>query len=347
MNNAQATQASVIGAAGAAQFVQPDAQWVRIVERPSASCGQVDSDGFAQLLDDLRAQQPELRDALRQHGGVLLRGWPVDSAARFETLADCFLAEQASYIGGVSRRSRIHNNVYNTTEAPSDVVIEQHLEATHTPRPPELILFNCQIAPGTRGETPLASFIELYERLPKSVTEPLETESVVYTRELIDRDSALYRALPSGVKQSLALSWQEVSGCNELGQARHALETEGYDVTSRGSRRLRTRCTQPVIETHPHTGRKGWYLSDQITRVLPWYTRWPRRALRSVMGMEFGLASGRSLPASVTELVHTTLQQVRFSFAWQPGDVLVLDNHQMSHGRNPFSGERLILTAFG
>ncbi len=329
------------------RFLQADQQWVSVVDNSSGRAAELQDTDFANMLDELRAQRSDFRAALAQHGGVLLRGWPVTTAARFEALADCFLAEQASYIGGVSRRSRVHNNVYNTTEAPSDVVIEQHLEATHTPRPPELILFNCQVAPATRGETPLASFIELYERLPASVTQPLEDESVVYTRELIDQESMLYRALPAGVKQSLALSWQEVSGCDDLQAARATLEAEGYEVTSRGARRLRTRCTQPVIGVHPQTGRKGWYLSDQITRILPWYTRWPRRALRSVLGMEFGLASGRTLPTAVTELVHATLQQVRFSFSWQPGDVLVLDNHQMSHGRNPFSGERLILTAFG
>ena len=334
-NNASAAPSAAV------QFLQPEHQWVQVFE--SAATGtELDS-----LFGQLTTQQPALRDVLRDHGGLLLRGWPVTTPARFEALADCFLAQQASYIGGVSRRSRIHNNVYNTTEAPSDVVIEQHLEATHTPRPPELILFNCQVAPADRGETPLASFVELYDRLPGELTEPLERERVVYTRELIDRESMFYRMLPAGVTQSLALSWQEVSGCNDFERACTVLEDEGYEVTRRGARRLRTRCTQPVIETHPQTGRKGWYLSDQITRTLPWYTTWPRRALRSVLGMEFALESGRTLPAAVTELVHATLQETRFSFRWQPGDVLVLDNHQMSHGRNPFSGERLILTAFG
>ncbi len=329
----------VPGSAG--HYLQPDNKWVRVLESPAADSS------LDALFSQLSGEQPALRSILADHGGLLLRGWAVNTPARFEALADCFLAEQASYIGGVSRRSRIHNNVYNTTEAPSDVVIEQHLEATHTPCPPELILFNCQVAPADRGETPMASFAELYDRLPQQVTKPLENERVVYTRELIDRESVFYRVLPASVTQSLALSWQEVSGCDDFHQACSVLEAEGYEVTRRGARRLRTRCSQPVIETHPKTGRKGWYLSDQITRTLPWYTTLPRRALRSVLGMEFALESGRTLPAAVTDLVHATLQEARFSFRWQAGDVLVLDNHQMSHGRNPFSGERLILTAFG
>ncbi len=332
-------------------FVQPQAQWIPVLDAlPYANSlgrGQESLRELPQWLELLRSQRESLAAMILAHGGLLLRGFPVNSAEEFEAVAAEFLPVQASYIGGVSRRSRVHNNVYNTTEAPSDVVIEQHLEATHTPRPPGRIVFNCQIAPQHGGETPLASFVELYDALPAEVTQALEGERVRYTRALIDRESLMYRLLPHKVTQSLALSWQEVSGCDDLQDARKLLEREGYEVDVAGPRRLRTRCCQPVISEHPYTGRKRWYLSDQITRALPWHARLARRALRSRLGMEFALESGRPFAPGVLDLVHRTLARIRFQFPWQQGDVLVLDNHQMSHGRNTFAGDRLILTAFG
>ena len=333
------------------KFVQAQAQWIPVLDAlPYANSLGRGKEGLSDLpewLELLSSQHEPLGAMILAHGGLLLRGLPVNSAEEFEAVAAEFLPVQASYIGGVSRRSRVHNNVYNTTEAPSSVVIEQHLEATHTPLPPERIVFNCQIAPQHGGETPLASFTELYDALPADVTQPLEGERVLYTRELMDRESRMYRLLPKKLTQSLALSWQEVSGCDDLHDARNLLERGGYEVSLRGRRRLRTRCCQPVISEHPRTGRKRWYLSDQITRQLPWHTRLARRALRSQLGMEFALESGRQFAPGVLDLVHRTLARIRFSFTWQQGDVLVLDNHQMSHGRNTFAGERLILTAFG
>ena len=333
------------------KFVQAQAQWIPVLDAlPYANSldrGKESLPDLPEWLELLRSQHEPLGAMILAHGGLLLRGLPVNSAEEFEAVAAEFLPVQASYIGGVSRRSRVHNNIYNTTEAPSSVVIEQHLEATHTPLPPERIVFNCQTAPQHGGETPLASFIELYNALPSDVTRPLEGERVLYTRELMDRESRLYRLLPKKVTQSLALSWQEVSGCDDLQDARNVLERGGYEVSVRGRRRLRTRCCQPVISEHPRTGRKRWYLSDQITRQLPWHTRQARRALRSQLGMEFTLESGGQFAPGVLDLVHRTLARIRFSFIWQQGDVLVLDNHQMSHGRNTFAGERLILTAFG
>ena len=332
-------------------FLQAEARWIPVLDAgPYAESLDRGKESLATLpewLELLRLQHAPLDAMILAHGGLLLRGLPVNSAGEFEAVAAEFLPVQERYIGGVSRRSRVHNNVYNTTEAPGSVVIEQHLEATHTPLPPERIVFNCQIAPQHGGETPLASFVQLHDALPADVTRPLEGERVLYTRELMDRESRLYRLLPKKVTQSLALSWQEVSGCDDLQDARNVLERGGYEVSLRGVRRFRTRCCQPVISEHPDTGRKCWYLSDQITRPLPWHARLARRALRSRLGMEFALESGRQFAPGVLDLVHRTIARIRFSFTWQQGDVLVLDNHQMSHGRNIFSGERLILTAFG
>ena len=38
-------------------------------------------------------------------------------------------------------------------------------------------------------------------------------------------------------------------------------------------------------------------------------------------------------------------RQVEVKFPWVPGDLLVLDNVLVAHGRKPFKGERTILAA--
>lgn len=342
ITHSQASAAAPVPSVAIDEFVQPDRKLIRLVRAAADEPRSV-----AALCDTLTGQLASYRQQMLDHGGLLLRGYDIQSAADFEQLADVFLTVQESYIGGVSHRSRIHNNVYNTTDAPANMRIEQHLEATHTPRPPQTILFNCQRAASSGGETPLASFIELFDALPAAITDTLLQEKILYTRQLIDREGALFRSLPKRVTTSLALSWQEVSGCDDYTTACERLRAEGYDVRLRPRQGLETVCVQPLISAHPVTGRLRWYLSDQITRVLPWYTRLPRYALRRFMGMEFSFESGRVRDQGLFEQVHRTLEELRFAFRWQPGDVLVLDNEQMSHGRSPFAGERLILTAFG
>ncbi len=323
-----------------AGFVQPERRWVQVLQPAGTTA-------FDALLPALADNAESLSRTLIHHGGLLLRGFGVDSAARFERVAGVFLARQQDYLGGISRRGRVLNNVYNTTDAPPHVVVAQHLEAMHTPDPPGRILFNCQRAPSAGGETPLSNFVELFEKLPAALMEPLRDERVVYTRQLIDRESRMYRTLPGILTKSLALSWQEAVGTEDYEAAAGRLEAAGYEVTRYANRCLGTRCSQPLISPHPASGRPRWYLSDQNTRPMPFFWRWSRKLLRRWVSIEFFLESGRPLPQALLDQVHDTIQGLQFSFAWQPGDVLVLDNEQMAHGRNSFRGERLILTAFG
>lgn len=34
-----------------------------------------------------------------------------------------------------------------------------------------------------------------------------------------------------------------------------------------------------------------------------------------------------------------------YAFPWQPGDIMVIDNMLMAHGREPFTGKRRIIVA--
>ncbi|MEM7218432.1 MAG: TauD/TfdA family dioxygenase [Pseudomonadota bacterium] len=320
-------------------FLARDREWVQVRDTGPLS--------LDTLIAALGVEAEQTDATLLRHGGLLLRNTAVSDAADFERLAACFLETPDAYIGGVSRRSRQHNRVYNTTEAPQGVTIEQHLEATHTPRPPARILFHCRRAPAQGGETPLASFVELFDALPAEIIDRVQGESVVYSRQLIDARSRLYKALPGSIRASLALSWQEVAETDDYETAIATFEAAGYDTTRSGRRGIATRCAQPVVSEHPVTGQPRWYLSDQITRPLAWYVRLPRRAMRRWLGMDFSLASGARLPQALLDTVHETLARLQFRFTWREGDVLVLDNEQMSHGRAPYAGDRLILTAFG
>jgi alpha-ketoglutarate-dependent taurine dioxygenase len=49
----------------------------------------------------------------------------------------------------------------------------------------------------------------------------------------------------------------------------------------------------------------------------------------------------------VVEELRQAYQQETVSFPWQSGDVLMLENMLVAHGRESYSGERKILAAMG
>jgi alpha-ketoglutarate-dependent taurine dioxygenase len=56
---------------------------------------------------------------------------------------------------------------------------------------------------------------------------------------------------------------------------------------------------------------------------------------------------GSPIEDEVVDEIREAYRQETVAFPWQAGDVLMMDNMLVAHGRNPFSGTRKILVAMG
>ena len=96
------------------KFVQAEAQWIPVLDAlPYANSLDRGKDSLANLpewLELIRSQREPLGAMILAHGGLLLRGLPVNSAEDFEAVAAEFVPVQERYIGGVSRRSRVNDS---------------------------------------------------------------------------------------------------------------------------------------------------------------------------------------------------------------------------------------------
>jgi alpha-ketoglutarate-dependent taurine dioxygenase len=52
---------------------------------------------------------------------------------------------------------------------------------------------------------------------------------------------------------------------------------------------------------------------------------------------------GSRIEDDVLDEIRDVYQQEKVVFAWQEGDILMLDNMLMAHGRTPFIGQRKVL----
>jgi alpha-ketoglutarate-dependent taurine dioxygenase len=54
---------------------------------------------------------------------------------------------------------------------------------------------------------------------------------------------------------------------------------------------------------------------------------------------------GAEIAIEQLETVRTAFAEEQVAFAWQAGDILLLDNMRVAHGRRPFTGSRSVLAA--
>jgi alpha-ketoglutarate-dependent taurine dioxygenase len=276
-----------------------------------------------------------IEQALVQHGAILLRNFSVSSLEEFECVTRTVSPSLLEYKERSTPRKSVGHDIYTSTEYPAHLDIVQHNENSYASTWPRKIFFYCHLPAENGGETPLADSREVYRRLSKETRELLSERKVMYVRNY-------------GL--GIDLSWQDAY------QTRDAAEVESYCRAASiswewldGGRRLRTRQVRPAVAKHPVTGEWLWFNQAHLfhTSGLDQATQ---QALHAAYGEEdlprqtfFG--DGRPIPVNMLDEVREVYRQTLRCFSWQKGDVLIVDNMLISHGRKSFTGPRKIYVA--
>ncbi len=281
-----------------------------------------------------REHRPWLDQRLVEHGALLLRGFGVDSVERFETLVEAAAGSPLSYTERSSPRSQVAGNIYTSTDHPPEREIFLHNEQSYNRVFPRKIAFCCLVEPATQGATPIADSRRVLARLDPAVVRRFAEQGYLYVRNF---------------GAGLGLSWQTAfqtddrEAVEEYGRA-NEIEIEWLD-----GGRLRTSQRRPALARHPVSGELTWFnhaaffhvsslepdVREQLTatfaeRDLPNNTYW---------------GDGTGFEPEVTAALQDAYRHETVRFDWRAGDVLLLDNMLVAHGREPFTGPRKVVVS--
>jgi len=288
-----------------------------------------------QSIHDLDASvRATLDQALSTVGGVLFRGFNVPTPIDFKRFAASFGAPLASYEFGSTPRSKVFAGVYSSTEYPAHQFIPLHNEQAYTRPWPSRIWFHCIKASETGGETPIADSRLIHQRMPAEIRELFASRELLYVRNY------------SG---ALDLPWQKVFNTQDRAQVERYCQDNGIEWQWKADGELRTRQRCAAVLQHPETGEWVWFNQAHLFHVSA-IEPTVRASLLAAVGEEnlprhvyFG--DGSAIADQVLDTVREVYRQTAVSFPWQPGDILMLDNRLVAHGRNPYTGDRKVIVA--
>lgn len=281
----------------------------------------------------LAASRTAVKKALAQHGFALLRGTCVADAAAFSSAVAALGIVTADRYGELPTESG-REGVFHTTEYPPDKSIFFHSEASHLARAPRILAFAC-IEPAARGgTTPLSDNARALAALPRDIVYSLKSEGLRYERSFVpgldvswesffgtdDRTQAAARAQA----EELALDWNNDGVLRAVAHRRAILTLDGAPP-----------CLFQQIALH-HPAFLDLELRDVLADVCG-----------GAMPRNVALGSGTPLPDAWAIAIHDAQCRAAFTFAWEAGDILVVDNVRMSHARSPFEGPRRHLVMLG
>jgi alpha-ketoglutarate-dependent taurine dioxygenase len=280
------------------------------------------------------AHNRELIDRyLLEYGGILFRDFALRNAEDFEAFIAGIAGGTLEYQERSSPRSQVSGNIYTSTDYPADQSIFLHNESSYRQVWPLRIFFFCHTPPLQGGETPIADVKKVYERIDPLIRERFRQKGVLYVRNFGD---------------GIGLSWQTVFQTTSKQVVEEYCRESGIQCEWKSENRLRTRRVGPAIVSHPRTGDMLWFNHATFFHVT---TLEPQ--VREALLKQF---SEEDLPSNTyygdgSPIEETTLDELRQAYAqetvmfpWQKGDVLMLDNMRVAHGRSPFTGPRRILT---
>jgi alpha-ketoglutarate-dependent taurine dioxygenase len=304
----------------------------------------------AELLELLRAQRAALRGRLLEHGGLLFRGFPLESAQDFADAIEALgTGASVDYIGGDSPRTKITSAVYTSTEAPAAVRIPLHNELSFVRHYPKHIFFFCEVAPAERGETILGDARRVYRALDSAVRTRFMEKQLKYVSAYYGK--SLLMDLVNSAQPSHK-SWRDVFETTDPREVERLCREHDFEFEWHDQNWIRISQTRPAAITHPETGEWVWFsqahLYDFNPRLLgAWRFAAAKLfyARRHTRMHEIFHADGSKVERADLYHLMDTLDKSSVAFPWKKGDMLVLDNVLSMHGRATFSGPRRILAA--
>jgi alpha-ketoglutarate-dependent taurine dioxygenase len=145
----------------------------------------------------------------------------------------------------------------------------------------------------------------------------------------------------------LGLTWEQVFRTGDRAVVEAYCRSAGIEFFWKDDNRLRTRQVRPAIVKHPLSGEAVWFNQAALFHVTTLEPTVRERLLAEFDEEDLPLNSyygdGSSIEPSVLDEVREAYRREAVTFPWRKGDVLMLDNVLVAHGRSAFAGHRQIV----
>lgn len=290
---------------------------------------EVDSIAVRDALED---RSGTVTDAMISAGCAVVQGL-CKSAEDFDKLLGPVSQQSPGMVTLSSPRIPVGAATYTSTEYSSKRSIALHQELVYLDHWPKYCVFFCDTPPAHGGATTLADLKTASNALPPSLINEFYERGVRYRMRF---------------QRGVEPNWQSAFGTVDIQKAQQLAFDAGLNFkNSNGSVTLEFSAQGATVSPD---GSLLWANQSHLFHYAGLDGR-NAQVLTDAIGLDnlprhctFG--DGQAIPDDMIAEVRRTFAANEFKHNWQQGDLLIIDNRRVMHGRQFFSGARNILAAF-
>jgi alpha-ketoglutarate-dependent taurine dioxygenase len=283
----------------------------------------------------------QVLSALNKHRAVLLRGFKATTEALIELSNSC-CSEFSSYVGGGLRLRALdresvgaNGTLLSTSGGTQGFSLPLHGEMYYQRTHPDVLWFYCHTPASERGQTTLADGNELYKNLSPETQKLLTERDLLYIRNLSEPD------------------WKTTFCTDDIDTVVELCRENEVAIEKKGDRSI---CIQYRSSALQHVNGLGPTFINNAVMVWQFEKLFRDLEASKVFGSEMPAEApfivrwhDRSqIPEWVIEDINMAADEVTIEIQWQPGDIVIVDNGSVLHGRRKTTcRDRKILVRMG
>jgi alpha-ketoglutarate-dependent taurine dioxygenase len=274
---------------------------------------------------------------LAEHGAILLRGFGIKHAHAFDALAASLVSTLYGDYGDLPHEKDA-DRVYKSTPYPAEQAILFHHESSHMPQWPSRQFFCCIQPASGGGATPIVDGRKVWAALPDDLRQRFEERGIRYVRNFIP---------------GVDVGWEKMFDTTDRTEVEERCRAQDVECTWLPGGVLRTQQLAPAVIRHPGTGEQVFF-NQLFLHHTACLDPSDREVMRSLFGDDeaayprsASFGDGSPIDDATVARLRSVYDELAQRFVWEQGDVVVIDNMLVSHGRDPFEGDRKIIVAMG
>ena len=277
----------------------------------------------------VRQNRVAINQSLKKTGVVLIRGLAMQDPDHFEKFVAAFGLPVFPYKESLSNAVRVNysERVFTANEAPPQVEIYLHHEMAQTPVSPSVLFFCCISAAEQGGATPVCRSDQLFEAFQLSHPKWIE--------QLVSKGLRYVTRMPAVSDESSGQgrSWYSTLNVSDKDEAEKKLAAMGYAYSWKNNDDLET--LSPLLPGMVDLTNGGQSFYHQLIAA---YRGWPGVRENPASGVMFG--DKTEIPVGLLESLSTMAVDYTTDLQWADGEIAMVNNKMIMHGRRPYSGNR-------